>query len=189
MKIIRKRIDEMDRAKYNPRIGLRPGDEEYESLRNSIDTFGLVIPLIWNERTNTLVGGHQRLTVLENNGEEEVEVSVVNLDETQEKQLNIALNKTGGDWDEAKLKVLLDELGDDATATGFTLPEIEALQNDLDGLIDDTFLDEELAKLEDLFNISLTFSAADKADLKAYVKDYGKESLVKLIIEKVKGDI
>lgn len=189
MKIVKKRIDEINRAKYNPRIDLRPGDEEYESLRNSLDTFGLVIPLIWNERTNTLVGGHQRLTVLENNGEEEVEVSVVNLDEMQEKQLNIALNKTGGDWDEAKLQTLLNELGDDATETGFTLPEIDTLQNDINGLIDDKFLDRELAKLEDFFNISLTFSAADKDDLKAYVKDYGKESLVQLIIEKVKGDI
>ncbi len=189
MKIIKKRIDDIDRAAYNPRADLRPGDDEYDSLAESIGRFGLVVPLVWNERTNRLVGGHQRLTVLENSGEEEVEVSVVNLDEVQEKQLNVMLNKAEGSWDEAKLKDILDELGDDATATGFTLPEIEALQNDLDGLIDDTFLDGELARLEELFNLSLTFDAADKADLKAYVKDYGKESLVQLIIEKVKGAI
>ena len=77
MIIAKKRIDEMDRAKYNPRIELRPGDDEYEKLHGNILRFGMVLPIVWNERTNTVVGGHQRLTVLENDGVEEVEVSVV----------------------------------------------------------------------------------------------------------------
>lgn len=189
MEIITKRIADMDRATYNPRVELRPGDEEYEKLENSIDRFGLVVPIIWNRRTNRVVGGHQRLTVLQNKGVEEVEVSVVDLDETQEKQLNIAMNKVGGDWDEEKLKTLLDELGDDALATGFSLQEIEKLESDIGGMVDDSFLDEELAKLEETFNISLKFSPEDKADIKQYVKDYGKDALVQLIIQRVKGEI
>lgn len=119
MEIIRKKIREMDRATYNPRVDLMPGDTEYENLRRSIKTYGLIIPVIWNERTNRVVGGHQRLTVLENEGETEVDVSVVDLDETQEKQLNVALNKVEGGWDEEKLGELLAELGEDATLTGF----------------------------------------------------------------------
>ena len=75
----------------------------------------MIIPVIWNKRTNRVVGGHQRLTVLENEGEVEVDVSVVDLDETQEKQLNIALNKIEGGWDDEKLAELLMELGEDAT--------------------------------------------------------------------------
>lgn len=189
MRIERKRIAEMNRAPYNPRVELKPGDAEYESLARSIDQFGLVLPIIWNERTNNVVGGHQRLTVLEHRGEAEVDVSVVDLDETAEKQLNIALNKINGSWEEKSLLALLEELGDRATETGFSLPEIETLQNDINDLADDAFLEQELARIEQTFNISLKFSREDKEALTAYTKAFGKENLVRLIIDKVKGAI
>lgn len=187
--IERKRIDEMDRAAYNPRVDLRPGDDEYTNLQHSIDRFGLVLPIVWNKRTNRVVGGHQRLTVLENTGVEEVDVSVVDLDEVREKQLNIALNKTGGDWDEVKLTLLLDELGADAYETGFSQAEIEALENDVESLVDGDFVEQELATIEQLFNLQLTFNAEDKADIRAFIKDYGKEELAKVILAKVKGEV
>lgn len=189
MQIVRKKIRDMDRAAYNPRIDLIPGDTEYENLRRSITTYGMLIPVVWNERTNRVVGGHQRLTVLENEGETETDVSVVDLDETQEKQLNIALNKVEGGWDEEKLAELLMELGEDATLTGFTQQEIDNLTNDIDSLIDGDTVDEELKAIEELFNISLTFDKADQEELKAYVKDYGKEALIEVIIQKAKGEI
>lgn len=188
MQIEKKRIRDMERATYNPRIDLRPGDTEYENLRRSITTYGLVTPIIWNKRTNRVVGGHQRLMILENEGETEVDVSVVDLDEKQEKQLNVALNKVEGDWDEEKLSELLEDLGEDATLTGFSQQEIDRLTNDIENLIDGDTVDEELKNIEELFNISLTFDKTDQADLKAYVKDYGKEALVELIIQKAKGE-
>ena len=189
MQIERKKIRDMDRAAYNPRIELIPGDTEYENLRRSITTYGLIIPVVWNKRTNKVVGGHQRLTVLENEGETEVDVSVVDLDETQEKQLNVALNKVEGGWDEEKLAEPLAELGEDATLTGFTQQEIDSLTNDIDSLIDGDTVDEELKAIEELFNVSLTFDKADQEELKAYVKDYGKEALIQVIIQKAKGEI
>lgn len=189
MQILRKKIRDMDRAAYNPRIDLIPGDTEYENLRRSITTYGMLIPVIWNKHTNRVVGGHQRLTVLENEGETETDVSVVDLDETQEKQLNVALNKVEGGWDEEKLAELLMELGEDATLTGFTQQEIDSLTNDIDSLIDGETVDEELKAIEELFNISLTFDKADQEELKAYVKDYGKEALIEVIIQKAKGEI
>lgn len=111
MEIIKKRIADMERAEYNPRVELMPGDDEYEKLKRNIDRFGVVVPVIWNKRTNRVVSGHQRLTVLMNEGVTETDVSVVDLDETAEKQLNIAMNKVTGEWDEVKLKELLDGLG------------------------------------------------------------------------------
>lgn len=189
MQIERKRIRDLNRAAYNPRIDLIPGDTDYENLRRSITTYGMLIPVIWNKRTGNVVGGHQRLTVLENEGETEVDVSVVDLDETQERQLNVALNKIEGGWDEEKLAELLAELGDDATLTGFTQQEIDSLTNDIDSLIDGATVDEELRAIEELFNVSLTFDKADQEELKAYVKDYGKEALIEVIIQKVKGEI
>lgn len=110
MEIIKKRIADMERAEYNPRVELMPGDDEYEKLKRNIDRFGVVVPVIWNKRTNRVVSGHQRLTVLMNEGVTETDVSVVDLDETAEKQLNIAMNKVTGEWDEVKLKELLDGL-------------------------------------------------------------------------------
>lgn len=189
MQIERKKISDLNRAAYNPRIDLIPGDSEYESLRRSISTYGLLIPVIWNKRTNNVVGGHQRLTVLENEGETEVDVSVVDLNPIQERQLNVALNKIEGGWDEEKLGALLEELGDDATLTGFNQQEIDSLTNDIDSLIDESTVDEELQAIEELFNVSLTFDKADQDELNAYVKDYGKEALVETIIQKAKGEI
>ena len=51
-------------AEYNPRRDLQPEDAEYKKLRRSIEEFGYVEPIIWNERTGNVVGGHQRLKVL-----------------------------------------------------------------------------------------------------------------------------
>lgn len=189
MQIERKRISDLNRATYNPRIDLIPGDPEYENLRRSINTYGMLIPVIWNKQTNNVVGGHQRLTVLENEGETEVDVSVVDLDPMQERQLNVALNKIEGGWDEEKLGALLAELGEDATLTGFNQQEIDSLTNDIDSLIDGETVDEELRAIEELFNVSLTFDKADQEELKAFVKDYGKEALVEVIIQKAKGEI
>lgn len=189
MQIERKKISDLNRASYNPRIDLIPGDMEYENLRRSITTYGMLIPVIWNKRTGNVVGGHQRLTVLENEGETEVDVSVVDLDETQERQLNVALNKIEGGWDEDKLAALLSELGEDAILTGFTQQEIDSLTNDIDSLIDSSTVDEELRAIEELFNVSLTFDKAVQEELKAYVKDYGKEELIQVIIQKAKGEI
>lgn len=189
MQIERKRISDLKRAEYNPRIDLIPGDPEYENLRRSIRDYGMIIPVVWNRRTGNVVGGHQRLTVLENEGETEVDVSVVDLDETQERQLNVALNKIEGGWDNERLSALLMELGEDATLTGFTQQEIDNLTADIDGLIDGDTVDAELRAIEELFNVSLTFDKADQEELKAYVKDYGKEGLIEVIIQKAKGEI
>ena len=83
----------------------------------------------------------------------------------------------------------LAELGDDATLTGFNQQEIDSLTNDIDSLIDGDTVDEELRAIEELFNVSLTFDKADQEELKAFVKDYGKEALVEVIIQKAKGEI
>src|SRR5262245_10514883 len=72
-------ISKINRAPYNPRKKLEKADPEYQKLLRSINEFGLVEPLIWNKRTGNLVGGHQRLTVLVDEGATEVDVSVVDL--------------------------------------------------------------------------------------------------------------
>lgn len=130
MNIQKVSISEIKPAKYNPRKDLKPGDLEYEKLKRSIEEFGFVEPLVWNKRTGNLVSGHQRYKVLRSKKIQEIEVSVVDLDENKEKALNIALNKIKGDWDEIKLKDLLFELEEakfDVTLTGYEENELEKL--------------------------------------------------------------
>lgn len=116
---------------YNPRVALKPGDPMFERLRQSVETFGIVEPIVWNKRSGQVVGGHQRLAVLAALGHREAEVVVVNLLPEREKALNIALNKIQGEWDEPKLAALLDELGRipdfDLSITGFETDEIGEL--------------------------------------------------------------
>lgn len=112
-------ISEIKRAAYNPRREFT--EEEQKSFDAELDRFSCVELLVWNENTGNLVGGHKRLDWLEKRGATEVEVSVVNLSEEEEKILNLALNRQGqGVWDEDKLTLLLNELSpEDLTLTGF----------------------------------------------------------------------
>ena len=128
MQIERKKITELIPAPYNPRKDIQPGDEEYEKLRRSLEEFGYVEPVIWNARTGNVVGGHQRLKVLRELGETEIDCVIVDLSEEREKALNIALNKISGGWDKAKLNELLEDLQStdiDITLTGFSSAELE----------------------------------------------------------------
>lgn len=99
MLIEKKKVTELIPADYNPRKDLKPGDPEYEKLKRSIEQFGYVEPVIWNQTTGRVVGGHQRLKVLIDMGITGSRCVVVELSEGKEKALNVALNKTSGDWE------------------------------------------------------------------------------------------
>lgn len=119
-------------AAYNPRRDLKPGDKDYDKLKRAIEEFGFVEPVVWNQATGNVVGGHQRLKVLLDMGETEIDCVVVDIDPQREKALNLALNKISGDWDEEKLAAVmadLDASGFDVSFTGFDAGEIDALMN------------------------------------------------------------
>ena len=88
-KIQRMKVAEMRPADYNPR---RISADAMAGLRASVQRFGLVQPIIVNERTGNVVGGHQRLKVLTAEGVDEVDVVVVDLPSSEERALNVALN-------------------------------------------------------------------------------------------------
>lgn len=109
--------EKINPAPYNPRQDLQPGDPLYEKIRRSIEEFDLVEPLVWNQRSGNLVGGHQRLKILKRQGLKEVQCTVVDLSPERERILNLALNKAVGDWDEESLAQVFAELN--------TLPDID----------------------------------------------------------------
>lgn len=123
-------VDALRPAAYNPRKKLKAGDKEYEKIKNSILEFGYVEPIIVNYDM-TVIGGHQRLTVLKDLGYTEVQCVEVHIeDENKVKALNIALNKITGAWNEQLLADLIVDLQSanfNTDFTGFEAPEIEQL--------------------------------------------------------------
>jgi len=104
-------------AAYNPRT---IDEASLAGLSRSVDEFGYVEPLIYNKRSGRLVSGHQRLKVLARQGVEEVDVVMVDLDDTQEKALNVTMNNRAiqGEWDHAVLSDLLGDLKESTALEG-----------------------------------------------------------------------
>jgi DNA modification methylase len=124
-------IEKLKPAKYNPRKDLKPGDPAYEKIKRSLNDYGYVDPVIWNEVTGNIVGGHQRQKILVAEGATEIDCVVVHIENPQdEKAMNIALNKAVGEWEPVALADLLSELqtsGYDLGATGFDAAEVNDL--------------------------------------------------------------
>ena len=125
-------LEVLNPAPYNPRLRLTPGSPAYRKLETSLREFGLVEPLIWNETTGHVVGGHARLEILRALGAKEVPVSVVHLDPTREKALNVVLNNREAQarFDSSLLSALLTELEKlpEMDLTGFETADVAALR-------------------------------------------------------------
>ncbi len=109
---------DLTKAAYNPR---EIDDYKAKKLRDVLGRLGLVEPVIFNKRTGTLTGGHQRLTALDaldahdgGTGNYLLDVSVIDKSLKQERETNIALNNPHlqGDFDLGKLLAMLGPAGD-----------------------------------------------------------------------------
>lgn len=151
MEIREIRLSELHPASYNPRKKLKKGDKEYEKIKQSLLKFGYVDPIIVNKDL-TVIGGHQRLTVLKDLDYETAKCVIVDLSKEDEKALNIALNKIIGQWDDQLLADLLLDLQEsdfNLDLTGFEPPEIDDILSNVHDkdLSDDDFdVEEELKK-------------------------------------------
>ena len=194
MEIRKVKVSDLRPAKYNPRQDLKPGDREYEKIARSIDEFGYVEPIVWNETTGNIVGGHQRLKILIERGETEVEVSVVRLNEHDEKVLNVALNKIKGRWDTGKLTDLLKELQAEGAmeVTGFEDWELDALSmqyDHIDDLLNEDFSEFAAKEPKDTFTMTFTLPEDVKTAVQEYIETTpnAKAELATAVINKVKG--
>jgi ParB-like chromosome segregation protein Spo0J len=99
MKIINKKISELNEAQYNPRELTKA---QHESLKSSLKKFGFVNPLLINKHPNrkdVIIGGHQRVRIWAELGNDSVPCVEIVLDPDAEKELNVRLNKNNGQWD------------------------------------------------------------------------------------------
>ena len=130
MEIVKVDINELISPEYNPR---QITDDEMEKLKNSINEFGYIAPIIVNKHNNHIVGGNQRCLALKQLGYTMIDVIYINeQDINKEKALNIRLNNLSGEWDTNKLQNILDDLKlqeFDVSLTGFDI-EVQKFEFD-----------------------------------------------------------
>ena len=136
MIIEKKKLSELKPAPYNPRQSTA---KQEKHLKASLEKFGVVEPIIYNKQTGYIVGGHFRVRELTKLGYKEIECVIVDLNEEDERELNIRLNANTGEWDWDQLAnewdaEKLDDWGLDlpidlhveeleATEDGYEIPE------------------------------------------------------------------
>lgn len=108
-------------APYNPRT---IDDKAKRKLKAALEKRGLVAPITVNRRTGNIVGGHQRISALDalHGPDYELTVAVIDVDENEEKALNLLLNnqEAGGQTDMEKLDELIRGTpGLDLTLAGY----------------------------------------------------------------------
>ena len=188
----RMKLADMAPAEYNPRKDLQPGDHEWEKIENSLETFGMVEPIVFNERSGRIVGGHQRAKILAHIGEEEADVSIVDLSDEDEKILCAKLNRVQGYWDTTKLAELLTEIKEatgSIEATGFDEWEMESLTKEydhIDDLMEDDFTDAGSHE-QTTFAITFTFPMDSKESIDGFIAENGKEALRDIITTQITG--
>lgn len=138
-------LSELRPAEYNPRKFPKEKDQK---LKDSINKFGVVDPLIVNvaeDRKNIVIGGNFRLSVLKDLGYTKAPCVYVNISDIEkEKELNIRLNKNLGEWDFDLLAEFDNSLLSDI---GFSSEELDDIFN-IDDSPEQFDLDKELKKLD-----------------------------------------
>lgn len=129
MQIKKAPVKDLVSPEWNPR---QITNEELEKLKTSLEEFGYIEPIIVNDVNNHVVGGNQRLRALIALGYDEVDCVYVHIEDiNKEKACNVALNKISGDWDEDKLRTVLEDIElspIDIKLTGFEELELTELE-------------------------------------------------------------
>jgi len=131
IKTVLVKVTDLIPSDYNPR---KWSKEQVDQLKESIQRFGIVDPIIANSadnRKNIIIGGHFRLEVAKRLGYKEIPVVYVNLPELErERELNLRLNKNQGEFDYSLLAKFDEKILKDI---GFSSEEIDSIFD-----IDDT---------------------------------------------------
>ena len=130
MKVKKIEINKLKPAEYNPR---QITTKQYNDLKESIRKFDLVDPIIVN-KDMTVIGGHQRLKVCKDLNYKDVDCVILDLSKEQERELNIRLNKSGGDFDMDALANYFDveeltDWGFKHVELGLNIDKIDAKDN------------------------------------------------------------
>lgn len=137
------RRTQINPADYNPR---KIEKSNRDMLKKNLKSRGLMGGIVWNQRSGNLVGGHQKLSIIdEAEGYPDkvqdyfIRVEVVDLSDKEEKEQNIFLNNKNaqGEWDTDLVKNLIPDidykaagiLDTDLNEMGIVLGEATNLDN------------------------------------------------------------
>ena len=126
------KVNDINPAKYNPR---KMNDESRRGLKNSMEKFKDISGIVYNKRTKTLIGGHQRWNELREKYGTNLKINhvkdeffsiddsvsnnftgylirIVDWDKSEEKVANITANThtIAGEWDLEVLPTLMEEI-------------------------------------------------------------------------------
>lgn len=137
--------------KPNPKNPRKISKERLAALKKSVDKFGDLSGFVFNQRSKTLVSGHQKTKTLPSDAKIVVDVRhaeptragtvaeghilvngerfkyrEVDWDQTTETEGMLAANKHSGEWDNDLLRIAIAEVKD-IQVTGFSIPELKSL--------------------------------------------------------------
>jgi ParB-like chromosome segregation protein Spo0J len=167
MIIEKKKIADLIPAPYNPRQSTA---KQEKHLKESLQKFGLVEPIIFNKQTGYIVGGHFRVRELKKLGITEIECVIVDLNQADEKELNIRLNANTGSWDWDTLANDWEVV--DLEAWGLDIPQFDTVEE-----LEASEEEEEFKTLE------LKFNAWDYKNVVARLKHIDSKSLESALIK------
>ena len=150
MKIEQIKASKLKPATYNPR---QISTKQYKDLSKSIATFGLVAPIIVNKNGYVVIGGHQRLKVLNEMQTDTIPCVVLDLSKEKERELNVRLNKNTGDFD---IDILANEFDiDELVDWGFKHIDldvnIDKIEEDNKDYATITIKEDDLIKAQELY--------------------------------------
>ena len=189
MQIKKAPVKDLVSPEWNPR---QITTEELEKLKTSLEEFGYIEPIIVNDVNNHVVGGNQRLRALIALGYDEVDCVYVHIEDiNKEKACNVALNKISGDWDEDKLRVVLEDIElspIDIKLTGFDELELTELEvKEPITVHEDDFIIEDEEDMEvnvmegDLFKLGNHFLLCGDSTVEANVKKLMQGAKAKIL--------
>lgn len=141
-------------ADYNPR---KISQQARTALRRSIRKYGVVTGIVVNKATMTIVGGNQKISILDEmlgypNNDYSLRADIVDIpDINEEKSLCVMLNSPNamGEWDEERMRELIPDINcEDAGLTeedisffgidnSFNSDESQQLSDELDAMMHD----------------------------------------------------
>ena len=167
MIIEKKQIADLIPAPYNPRQSTA---KQEKHLKESLEKFGMVEPIIFNKQTGYIVGGHFRVRELKKLGIKEIECVIVDLNEADEKELNIRLNANTGSWDW------------DTLANDWEVVDLEAWGLEIP-FYDEEVKEEQSKEEEDFKTLELNFNAFDYNNVITRLKQIDSKSLESALIK------
>lgn len=183
--IEKRSVKDLVPADYNPR---KLSEKQKADLMESVNRFGRAEPLVVNTN-NTVIGGHQRLTIYADLKIKEIDVMVPSrkLSPKEEKELNIRLNKNVGEWDWEKVKKFFKV--DELVWVGFEEDELKmwfGLEDALNADIDEERMQvlmvypPEAPKLKE--RVAIRFKNKEEYDqVREYVMEYENEVALALV--------